>query len=73
MEIVNGKKNNSHYHFEYPLNLKGYVSFSLNFYKFIHEILNIIVNIVILKKKKKKKKVNIVCTAGLVSSMAIKE
>jgi hypothetical protein len=31
LEIVSGKKNNRHYHFDYPLNLIGYVSFSLNF------------------------------------------
>ena len=69
MEIVNNKKNNSHYHSEYPLNHIGYVSFSLNSYKFIRKILNIIVNIVILKNKI----VNIVCTTGVVLGMAIEE
>ena len=69
MKIVNNKKNNSRYHSEYPLNHIGYVSFSLNSYKFIRKILNIIVNIVILKNKI----VNIVCTTGLVSSMVVKE
>ena len=46
LEIVSSKKNNSRYHSEYPLNLIGYVSFPLNSSKFIHKILNIIVNIV---------------------------
>ena len=30
LEIVCGKKNNRRYHFEDPLNLIGYVSFSVN-------------------------------------------
>ena len=30
LEIVSGKKNNNHYHSDYPLNLIGYVSFSVN-------------------------------------------
>ena len=55
LEIMNSMKNNSCYHSEYPLNLIGYVSFSINSSKFIHKILNIIVNIV--------------CTTGLVSGM----
>ena len=59
LEIVSSKKNNSRYHSEYPLNLIGYVSFPLNSSKFIHEILNIIVNIV--------------CTTGLVPSMVVME
>ena len=59
LEIVSSKKNNSRYHSEYPLNLIGYVSFPLNSSKFIHKILNIIVNIV--------------CTIGLVSGMAVME
>ena len=45
LEIVSSKKNNSCYHSGYPLNLIGYVSFSINSSKCIHEILNIIVNI----------------------------
>ena len=69
LKIVNNKKNNSRYHSEYPLNYIGYVSFSLNSYKFIRKILNIIVNIVILKNKI----VNIVCTTGLVLGMAVEE
>ena len=59
LEIVSSKKNNSCYYSEYPLNLIGYVSFSINSSKFIHEILNIIVNIV--------------CTTGLVPGMAVME
>ena len=30
LEIISGKKNNSRYHFEDPLSLIGYVSFSFN-------------------------------------------
>ena len=30
LEIMSGMKNNSRYHFEYPLNLVGYVSFLVN-------------------------------------------
>ena len=59
LEIVSSKKNNSCYHSGYLLNLIGYVSFSINSSKFIHEILNIIVNIV--------------CTTGLVPGMAVME
>ena len=59
LEIVSSKKNNSCYYSEYPLNLIGYVSFSINSSKFICEILNMIVNIV--------------CTIGLVSGMAVME
>ena len=59
LEIVSSKKNNSCYYSEYPLNLIGYVSFSINSSKCIHEILIIIVNIV--------------CTIGLVSGMAVME
>ena len=59
LEIVSSMKNNSCYHSEYPLNLIGYVSFPINSFKFICEILNIIVNIV--------------CTTGLVTGMAVME
>ena len=59
LEIVSSMKNNSCYHSEFPLNLIGYVSFSINSSKCIHEILNIIVNIV--------------CTTGLVTGMAVME
>ena len=59
LEIVSSKKNNSCYYSDYPLNLIGYVSFSINSSKFIHEILNIIVNIV--------------CTTGLVPGMVVME
>ena len=59
LEIVSSKKNNSCNHSGYPLNLIGYVSFSINSSKFICEILNIIVNIV--------------CTTGLVPGMVVME
>ena len=59
LEIISGKKNNSRYHSEYPLNLIGYVSFSINSSKFIHKILNIIINIM--------------GTIGIVSGMAVME
>ena len=45
LEIISGKKNNSRYHSEYPLNLIGYVSFPLNSSYPMHAILNLIVNI----------------------------
>ena len=45
LEIISGKKNNSRYHFEYPLNLIGYVSFPLNPSHHVHGILNLIANI----------------------------
>ena len=59
LETVSSKKNNSLYHFESPLNLIGYVSFSLKSSLFIHRTLNLIVKIW--------------CTTGLVSGMAIME
>ena len=59
LEIMSSKKNNSCYYSDYPLILIGYVSFSINSSKFIHEILNIIVNIV--------------CTTGLVPGMVVME
>ena len=45
LEIISGKKNNSQYHFEYPLNLIGYVSFPLDSSYHVHGILNLIANI----------------------------
>ena len=59
LEIMNSMKNNSCYHSEYPLNLIGYVSFSIKFSNLMHEILNVIVSIV--------------CITGLVSGMAVME
>ena len=59
LEIVSSQKNNNLYHFESPLNLIGYVSFSLKSSLFIHRISNLIVNIL--------------CTTGLVSGMAVME
>ena len=43
LEIISGKKNNSYYHSEYPLNLIGYVNFPLD--PSMHGILNLIANI----------------------------
>lgn len=59
LEIVYGKKNNSRFHFDYSLNLIGYVSFSLIMSKPICEILKFIVNIV--------------CTTGHMTGMAVME
>ena len=45
LEIISGKKNNSRYHSEYPLNLIGHVSFPLDSSCHVHGILNLIANI----------------------------
>ena len=58
LEIVSGKKNNSHNCFDYQLNLIGYVSFSHNSkYTYIHNF----------------ELTNILFTIGLVLGMAIME
>ena len=45
LEIISGKKNNSHYHSKYPLNLIGYVNFSLDPSYHVHGSLNLVANI----------------------------